>query len=296
MKKIKIRCIHNCLTCKKEVLKTKKNIENSKNGKFYCNRECMRLDRNQGKEYPCVNCGELKYHPPRIVKRNKNLFCSRKCYDSYQNTSLSLNCEVCGVGFLRQNAQYMNNKKHYCSVDCRNKGIKTSVLLNCCECEKEIEVHKYKIKNSNSGKHFCSKSCTGKYYTRNKTFGVNRSRFEEWVEDKLLKRYVDLEFDFNNKSETGYELDIFVPKLNIAFEINGITHYKPIYGEERLRRTKEIDFEKKVICESKGIDMIIVDVSSIRNWSPEKTKEHYDSICKIIDDKIIIKRIFSNED
>lgn len=113
---------------------------------------------NKSEEYPCANCGKLKSHPPRIVKRNENLFCSRRCYDEFQNTSLKLECSICGNKFLRQKAQYEKQNNHYCSVKCRNKGIDKRVLKKCTECDKEIKVHKYKIENSESGNHFCSKN------------------------------------------------------------------------------------------------------------------------------------------
>ena len=118
----------------------------------------MGIDMNKSEEYPCANCGKLKSHPPRIVKRNENLFCSRRCYDEFQNTSLKLECSICGNKFLRQKAQYEKQNNHYCSVKCRNKGIDKRVLKKCTECDKEIKVHKYKIENSESGNHFCSKN------------------------------------------------------------------------------------------------------------------------------------------
>lgn len=285
MKSFRVRCIYSCATCNEDVLKKEKEIESSKNGKFYCNRKCMGIDMNKGMEYPCVNCGKHKYHPPRIVKRNDNLFCGRECYDEFQNTSLKLECLICHNYFLRQKAQYESQNNHYCSVECRSKGIDKSVLKKCTECKKEINVQRYKIKNSKSGNYFCSKSCTGKYYTRNKVFGINRSKFEEWLEENLQKKYKKLEFDFNNKKEIGYELDIFIPKLNIAIEINGITHYEPIYGEKRLLQTQVLDKKREILCEEKGIELYIIDVSEIRNWKPERTEKHYEKICEIIDSK-----------
>ena len=32
------------------------------------------------------------------------------------------------------------------------------------------------------------------------------------------------------------ELDVYVPSLNLAFELNGIFHYEPIYGEKKLNQ------------------------------------------------------------
>lgn len=52
------------------------------------------------------------------------------------------------------------------------------------------------------------------------------------------------------KNGRNLELDIWIPKLNVAFEVNGIHHQS--LGQ------KERDRFKKIICEQKGIDLIII--------------------------------------
>lgn len=217
-------------------------------------------------------------------RNNENFFCCRKCYDEFQNTSIKLIC-TCGNEFTRQKAQYDNQPNHYCSVECRIKGTEKAAIINCTECNKEIRVHNYKVRNSTSGKHFCNKSCTGKYYTRNKTFGVNRSKFEVWLEEHLPIEFPDIEFDFNNRTEIGYELDIFIPELRVAIEIHGPTHYEPIYGLNRFKQTQELDVKKITLCEAQNIQHHIIDVSKIRNWSPKMTNNHYKEICDVITNK-----------
>lgn len=278
-----LKCLYQCPICDELIAKSKKQVEASKTGIFYCSRKCMSVGFNKSVSHPCKQCDTLTDFPPRIIKGNKNLFCSRECYDKYQNTSVNLVC-LCGKEFVRQLSQYKRGN-NYCSVTCRIKGTNKHSIVNCEECNIEIKRHNYKGRNSISGKFFCSKSCTGKYYTRNKTFGVNRSKFEIWLEEQLPLQFPELEFDFNNKEMIGYELDIFIPKLNIAIEINGPTHYEPIYGEIRFEQTKRLDNEKKKLCLENGIKHHIIDVSKIRNWRPKTTEKHFDEICKIINDR-----------
>lgn len=43
------------------------------------------------------------------------------------------------------------------------------------------------------------------------------------------------------------EVDIYLPQLRIAIEIDGVGHYEPIFGDEVLARTKKSDDEKNAL-------------------------------------------------
>jgi len=46
--------------------------------------------------------------------------------------------------------------------------------------------------------------------------------------------YPDLVIHFNKKDAINSELDIYIPSLKLAFELNGIFHYEPIFGKENF--------------------------------------------------------------
>jgi hypothetical protein len=66
--------------------------------------------------------------------------------------------------------------------------------------------------------------------------GYNRSKLEIYLEQELIKLYSTLEIHFCRSDTIGSELDIYIPSLKLAFEINGIFHYKPIFGEDKLKK------------------------------------------------------------
>ena len=115
-------------------------------------------------------------------------------------------------------------------------------VVNCKNCNIEIVKHLSDIK-SKSGNSFCSRSCSATYNNKNKKFGTRRSKLENWIENELKKKY-DFKIIFNGKEAVNSELDIYIPSLKLAFELNGIFHYEPIYGEDKLNKVKNNDGRK----------------------------------------------------
>jgi len=54
------------------------------------------------------------------------------------------------------------------------------------------------------------------------------------------------------------EIDILVPHLKTIIEVNGISHYEPIHGEEKLDKKKASDKKKYGLLLSKGYCIIVV--------------------------------------
>ena len=79
-------------------------------------------------------------------------------------------------------------------------------------------------------------SCAATYNNKNKTHGTRRSKLECFIEKKLSELYPDLTIHYNQKDTINSELDIYIPSFKLAFELNGIFHYEPIYGEEKLNQ------------------------------------------------------------
>lgn len=64
-----------------------------------------------------------------------------------------------------------------------------------------------------------------------------------------------------------YEVDLFIPNLMIAIEIDGPQHFLPIYGEEHLSRTIKYDAIKNGALLSRGMCIIRVKYLSKHNSS-----------------------------
>ena len=91
---------------------------------------------------------------------------------------------------------------------------------------------------------------------KNELVKGNRSQAESIIIDLLRFHFKKLKVVPNDKTAIGKELDIFLPEINAAIEVDGPTHYDPIFGEEKLKKIQERDEIKNKLCDEKGILLI----------------------------------------
>jgi hypothetical protein len=95
----------------------------------------------------------------------------------------------------------------------------------------------------------------------------NRSYAEHFLFKLIKNDFPNLEIIENNRRilECGLELDLFIPKYNLAIELNGPVHYIPIYGEERFKAIQNKDVQKQLEIQKLGYNLIIIDISKLTN-------------------------------
>jgi hypothetical protein len=203
---------------------------------------------------------------------------------------IKLNCDNCKIEFLRTKRSYNHNinrksSTSFCNTICRDKFFaKRSPEVSCKNCNKKFRKRISQIKLTKNN--FCSQSCAATYNNTNKTEGIRRSKLEKWLEEKLTKIY-DFTILFNQKTTIGSELDIYIPSLNIAFEINGVFHYEPIYGLEKLSKIQNNDSKKAEKCINAGIKLFTIDVSKLIKFKEINCIKYLEMINEIIKDAIL---------
>lgn len=207
------------------------------------------------------------------------------------NSVLNLVCPFCKGHFERKkNVIQSKLGKHnsqqliYCSHACASKNAISLQDVICLHCKLTFQKLPNQIKNSPN--HFCSKSCAAKYNNAHKTKGNRRSKLENWLEKKLAEYYNDLEIIYNRKETINSELDIYIPSLQLAFELNGIFHYEPIYGVEKLASIQNNDSRKFQACFEKNIELVIIDTSGQKYFKEKTSQKYLEIIQSIIDLKV----------
>jgi hypothetical protein len=156
---------------------------------------------------------------------------------------------------------------NFCSRKCHSDHKKHKWNKTCALCSTSFYRKHHKSK---SGLYFCNTSCAAKYNNVHKTHGTRRSKLEVFLEEELTKLYPKLGIHFNRKDTILSELDIYIPSLKLAIELNGIFHYEPIYGADKLASIQTNDGRKFQACLEHGIELFVIDISNIEHFKPQK--------------------------
>jgi hypothetical protein len=231
----------------------------------------------------CSHCGAEFTNNKR--KSNKHNFCTKDCYLAFIRTKdrVNLTCDGCGVGFTRITSEVGRGKLQYCSAKCRPRvsGLQTH---NCVTCNAEVK--RYASLIPKNGNVFCNNSCAAIWKNKHRDPTITtRSKLEKWLEEQLKNTYTDLNILYNKTSEIGMELDIHIPSLNLAFEINGVFHYEDVFNNGLLVRRLELDEKKRQLCIENKITLIEIDTREQKYFTEKSSKKYLEMVTKTINAK-----------
>ena len=109
------------------------------------------------------------------------------------------------------------------------------------------------------------------------------SKLERFLLEALLENNIKVEPHKEQiLSNTKLHIDLFLPKLNIAIEVDGPSHFKPVWGEEALKRNQEYYNKKNGLLIGKGIALIRI--KQIKDFSKSRAKIIFGKLMKAIAD------------
>lgn len=72
----------------------------------------------------------------------------------------------------------------------------------------------------------------------------------------------------------------------MAFELNGIVHYEPIYSDTQLKTVQKNDLRKFKFCHENNISLCIIDVSKHKYFKETNNEKYLNIIIDIINKHI----------
>lgn len=215
-----------------------------------------------------------------VSKYNKNTkCCSRGCANTYRASKIDRpKCNYCDKTVNRRLSHC--GKTVYCNKFCEIEAKKKRCQLICQICSIIYERAESK-KNSK----YCSRKCMGvgiknSYVKRKPQY---RSYGECAIVCLLRKNYPNIRIETSNREQlNGYEIDIWLPELNVGVEYNGPHHFKPVYGENIFIKTIESDKKKNEIATNKNIKLVYI--TQLKSISKSSRTILYELFKKCCDD------------
>ena len=211
---------------------------------------------------------------------------------SSRNDTIEVTCEFCSSSIVKTKRNITESLRKgatfiTCSRLCGSR-IKTltRTQVTCQHCKVSLSVTPSRLRKTKFQYVFCSASCSAIYHNTHKITGNRRSKLETWLETALTLKYPLLVFKFNDKETINSELDIYIPSLNIAFELNGIFHYEPIYGSEKLQSIQNNDDRKFQACLEHGIELCIIDTAAQKRFTEQSSQKYLEIIVTILESKL----------
>jgi very-short-patch-repair endonuclease len=111
----------------------------------------------------------------------------------------------------------------------------------------------------------------------------NGSKLEKYLLDRLLKDGYRVDFHKEQSLlNTRLQIDLFLPTLNIAIEVDGPSHFKPVWGQDNLKRNKGYDNKKTGLILGKGL--VLIRIKQTKDFSKARADSIYTQLQKHIQD------------
>jgi len=108
------------------------------------------------------------------------------------------------------------------------------------------------------------------------------SKLEKFIHKKLLSLGYQVQFHKEQSLvNTKLQIDIFLPTINTAIEVDGPSHFEPVWGEKSLERNVGYDQKKEGLITGRGWHLIRI--KQLKDYSPSRASLVVEKLIPILD-------------
>lgn len=226
-------------------------------------------------------------------KNGKSFADIASLYDTYANRirrdAKKFNIKIRDKSEAQKNALQTGKHSHPTKGKERSENTKQKIglgVLNSWENldEKEIVERKNKAKFNwekldNNIKQNMLKSANSAVRVSSKV----GSKLEKYLHKKLLSDGYKVEFHKEQVLvNTKLQIDLFVPSINLAIEVDGPSHFAPVWGQESLSRNQNYDSKKEGLILGRGWNL--VRIIQTKDFSEARSLLVYQELLQLIKD------------
>lgn len=103
------------------------------------------------------------------------------------------------------------------------------------------------------------------------------SKLEKFILEQLIRDGYKVQFHQEQTlSNTKLQIDMIIPSINVAIEIDGPSHFSPVWGNDALKRNKKYDEKKEGLLIGKGFTLIRI--KQTRDFSKSRALLCYEQL------------------
>ena len=110
---------------------------------------------------------------------------------------------------------------------------------------------------------------------------------ERWVKEKLEEAGISVRTHVLIIPSENLEIDLYIPDLKTIIEVDGPSHFLPIWGEEKLQKQVNADLRKSGALLSKGYAVI-----RLKSLGQESLAKREEMLSSVLDEVTKISKKF----
>jgi very-short-patch-repair endonuclease len=225
------------------------------------------------------------------INQNKSFADIAHEYNTYPNKirrdAISLKIPIRDKSDAQKNALKTGKHKHPTKGSKRNELTKQKIGMGVMTSwenltSKELADRKRKCKEAwenldDNVKQNITKSANNAVRKASKT----GSKLESFLLNRLLEDGYKIEFHKEQTlSNTKLQIDLFVPSISTAIEVDGPSHFLPVWGEDALQKNIAYDQKKEGLILGRG--MVLIRIKQTKDFSKTRATIIYNRLVDII--------------
>lgn len=116
-----------------------------------------------------------------------------------------------------------------------------------------------------------------------RTASKTGSKLEKYLLNKLISNGYKIDFHKEQSLlNTKLQIDLFVPSINTAIEIDGPSHFLPVWGDDALKRNISYDNKKQGLILGKGL--VLIRIKQTKDFSETRADITYSKLEKLLEE------------
>ena len=109
------------------------------------------------------------------------------------------------------------------------------------------------------------------------------SKLEHFILEQLLASGYKVNFHQEHSlSNTRLQIDLLIPSLNVAIEVDGPSHFLPVWGEDALKKNISYDEKKAGLLLGKGL--VLIRIKQTKDFSRSRGEKIYNELAPLLKD------------